>query len=387
MKTLEELKLLADAGNAQAQYELSVLYQKEGNDAEAYRYCTEAAIKNNFTQAYRDLALMYINGKTPVWDAIIVDKLLEKAQGVDQAEQHDIIKNHEELQDLIEEFRPYAKVNPHKSLEQVPLIKGIKASLKEFIEDFKDDKLGFLCGRLGPYSRYPMVILRRSNEFCSMTGMNGMENPTNGLCIVLTFAQIGKEPTTGNLREAFFHRVFKELDIYEGFTCHISSDMNSSGSGPVTNIYEYTMDCGFDYEKAESVVSSILYHLYGYKKNRLIYPAISFIPDFKQLMVGPDGKFVKFNKESDGARILMCGLENFTKLDFIITAVGYGIWFYFWGSTSSVFVITLVFILWIILMLSFGQLLFTNSFKTLKRPKINHYYEFVNNPTIMMLTQ
>lgn len=69
MTELEQLKMDADAGNAEAQYNLSVHYLKTGSQSDielAYKYCW-MAVMNGFDYGAYNLGLMYTNGSTPVW--------------------------------------------------------------------------------------------------------------------------------------------------------------------------------------------------------------------------------------------------------------------------------------------------------------------------------
>lgn len=269
------LIMKANQGDAEAQYKL-FLYYRDSNKQEdwqkAYKYCT-MAVDNGHADATYQLGLMYAEGNTPVWDAITAEWLLDVAAnaGVPNAKQtHDKVKSH------IDEFRPCAKINPSLPVNKVPAIAGVKESLERFLDMLQkhDDVKGALCGRLGSISNYPMIELARSCEFKSVVGDNFMETPSAGFCLIVNFAMLTANPCKASAEEAFWHMRFKELEFFEQFICHKSFNVTNRANTAIVDIWQYTLDCGDDVDKAVRIASSILYHLYGYKKS-YIHPPIT----------------------------------------------------------------------------------------------------------------
>ena len=371
MKTLEEIQHLADAGDAEAQYNLSVHYLNEGNDEKAYQYCYEA-VMNGFTYANRNLALMYMEPKAPVWDAIAADNLLSHVEGLNAEEMKAIRDIQEDLLSRIETYRPYARANSILPLDEVPVIDGVGDAIKHIVEAMQQGAVGgALCGRLGSISRYPMIEIKRARDFQSVAGLNVMDNPSDGICFVLTFVQPDQMPTKASLEEAYWYMTFKELDIFKEFARHLSLNVRNNYSG-IANIWEYTLDCGYDFEKAERIASSILYHLYGYKKGPL-FPPIACEPYFELFAVHGESRY-------EGAALLYHNIEQFNKVDAFALVVGYIVCAYLYinhlitlGSAIAIAAIgTLVFFY-------YGAIL-TSKFKKMKYPKRN-YIRFLRNPS------
>ena len=369
LSDIEQLQVQADSGNAEAQYNLSVHYLNSDKPEDiqlAYKYCF-MAVQNGFDYAAHNLGLMYRNGSTPVWDLIASEYLLDIATKTNVPNAEQALA---EVQESVDSYSTSVRINPQLPLGQVPCIKGVKASLDQFLNLLNDQKdtICALCGRIGSISSYPMIELRRSSSFKSVAGMNLMENPSDGLCLIVTFVQISEQPTQASVEEAFGHRRFKELEFFNEFTCHMSYNIASSDN-TISDVWEYTQDCGRDTEKAEKIASSILYHLYGYKKN-LIYPAVRL-----DIMSVDGNILVMPDDQNDSTGLLYFGIEQFGWPDAVILALVWGLCLYFADSIGLGIFFGMI---GTFCALTYGFLL-TSHLKTVKFPKRN-YIRFLRNP-------
>lgn len=366
---LEELKRQADAGDVHAQYNLSVHYLNTGNIPEAYKYCFNAAREGHDLATY-NLGLMYTDGKTPVFDFIASSQLLSTVQSMDAKTLEEVKST---LAQNIDTYRPFARLNPQLPSDQVPRIKGVRECLEQYLQLLQErDLRGALCGRLGSIGHYPMVELARASQFRSVAGMNRMENPSEGICLVVTFVQVSDQPTRGNLEEAFWHTRFKALDVYPEFLSTMTYNVRGA-DGKLADVWEYTADCGDDIDKAERVACSVLYHLYGYKRGAM-YPPISFEPYFDGFAFAPDEQ-----SPDDVTSLLYHNIEQscwFDALMLILICAGCG-YFYAAGSLNLAGALIIA-AMGVFMYLMYGIALLSK-FRTMKYPKRN-YIRFLRNP-------
>lgn len=368
MTDLEQLTLDADSGNAEAQYNLSVHYLNTGNPDDiklAYKYCL-LAVNNGFDHAAYNLGLMYTDGSTPVWDAIATDTLLKIAKSVNVPNSDQELYN---LHKKLDTYKPFARVNPHLYMQNVPQIQGVKESLVKFkaLLDEGNNVYGELCGRLGSIKEYPMIELRRSCDFISVGGTNLMDNPSNGICLVMTFIQNSPEPRRSSLEEAFWHMKFQELECFNDFVCHMCYNVTNSAN-MIADIWEYTLDCGGDIEKAEKIACTILYHIYGYKKTSMMYPPIVLNFTLNGCRVVPIEK-------SDSLSMVYYNIEQFGLIDLVLGVIGIVISFIFIKDSTGSIILAISLAL---CTLCYSSVI-TSKFKKLKFPKRN-YIRFFRDP-------
>lgn len=369
----------ADRGNIEAQekvcsaeelYGMSVELLKTNNEEyyeRAYRYCLAAYNKGGHFAAY-NLALMHLNGTASVYDAIFADKLLYDAHKYGDEKAQGIYAN---LMQDINTFAPNAITNPILPSAEVPIFDGIEDSIKQFDSTTVNGAQGALCGRIGSICDYPLVELKKSHEFQSVCGETLGENPSDGICIHVTFMQSTNNLTLANLEEAFYFQIFKQLDIFNEFTCFFSADITNA-ENTVGNIWEFAVDCGHDIDKAKRIASSLIYHLYGYKKGWL-YPPIFLNVQTDQMQVIPS------DDASSTVGMLYGNIENFNWVDAILLSICMAVGIYL---TLDEGIGALIFVSIIIPICYIAQvpiILARINLKKLRFPKRN-YIRFFRNP-------
>lgn len=369
----------ADRGSIEAQekvcsaedlYDMSVELLNTNNEEyyeRAYRYCLASYNKGGHFAAY-NLALMHLNGTAPVCDAIFADRLLRDAHKYGNEKAQD---TYADLMQMINTFAPNAIANPILPSAEVPVFDGIEDSIKQFDSITVNGAQGALCGRIGSICNYPLVELKKSREFQSVCGETLGENPSDGICLHVTFVQATNNLTTANIEEAFYFQIFKQLDIFNEFTCFINADITNS-ENTVGNIWEFVVDCNHDIDKAKRIASSLIYHLYGYKKGWL-YPTIFLDIQTDQMQVIPS------EDASSYIGTLYCNVENFNWLDTILLSICMAVGVYL---TLDEGIGTLIFVSIMVPICYIAQvpiILARINFKKLKFPKRN-YIRLFRNP-------
>lgn len=363
------LIMKANQGDAEAQFKLFLHYRDSNNHEDwqkAYKYCT-MAVDNGHADATYQLGLMYAEGNSPVWDAITAEWLLDMAAnaGVLNAKQ-----TYDEVKSRIEEYRPYARLNPPLPINEVPVIAGVKESLDKFMGMLgKHDVVkGALCGRLGSIPNYPMIEVERSSAFKSVFGDNFMKNPSDGICLVVNFAQLTENPCKASLEEAFWHLRFKELEFFSEFTCHKSFNVTNNAN-TIADVWQYTLDCGTDIAKAEKIARSILYHLYGYKKSTM-FPPITLDMAVNECTFNP------VNDNVDYTALLFYNIEQFGWPDAVLMLLGCVVAFFIGKGILGILFLAAIFSLAVF---CYGSS-FTSHFKNVRFPKRN-YIRFFRDPS------
>lgn len=368
----------ADRGNIEAQekvcsaedlYNMSVELLNTNNEEyyeRAYRYCLAAYNKGGHFAAY-NLALMHLNGTALVYDAIFADRLLYEAHNDGNEKAQDAYAG---LMQEINSYSPNAITNPLIPSAEVPIFAGVEESLRKFDSINIEGVHGALCGRIGSISDYPLVEIKKSQDFQSVCGEKLGENPSDGLCLHVTFLQATNNLTKANLEEAFYFQIFKQLDIFNEFTCFLSTNITNS-ENTIGNIWEFVVDCGHDIDKAKRIASSLIYHLYGYKKGWL-YPTISL--DVQEQM-----QLMPTDNESFTIEMLYCNIENFSWIDVILLSICLVVSLYF-TLDEGISIFILVSVLVAICYISYGPVALAQlNLKKLKFPKRN-YIRFFRNP-------
>ena len=368
----------ADRGNIEAQekvcsaedlYNMSVELLNTNNEEyyeRAYRYCLAAYNKGGHFAAY-NLALMHLNGTALVYDAIFADRLLCEAHNDGNEKAQDAYAG---LMQEINSYSPNAITNPLIPSAEVPIFAGVEESLRKFDSINIEGVHGALCGRIGSISDYPLVEIKKSQDFQSVCGEKLGENPSDGLCLHVTFLQATNNLTKANLEEAFYFQIFKQLDIFNEFTCFLSTNITNS-ENTIGNIWEFVVDCGHDIDKAKRIASSLIYHLYGYKKGWL-YPTISL--DVQEQM-----QLMPTDNESFTIEMLYCNIENFSWIDVILLSICLVVSLYF-TLDEGIGIFILVSVLVAICYISYGPVALAQlNLKKLKFPKRN-YIRFFRNP-------
>ena len=326
----------------------------------AYQYCLAAYHKGDGDGARLNLALMHLRGVAPVWDGILASNLLSEAV---QKGNKDAKNELDNLTQGINSYSSNAKTNPILCSTEVPIFNGIEKSLQKFAGIDTEGVQGALCGRIGSICDYPMVELKKSKEFQSVSG-DTLDNPTDGICLHMTFIQSTKNATDVNVEEAFYYNLFKQLDIYGEFTCFVSDNV-SNAEPRVANIWEFVVDCGHDINKAKRIASSLIYHLYGYKNNSFLYPEIF-------LHVQPSNVPIITPQTQSSKGMLSFNLEQFGVLDAIVLVIAFVVSFFFMDGGIIGFLLFALFYFY------YGAFLLSR-FKKLKFPKRN-YIHFFRNP-------
>lgn len=367
MEDFEELIEKASSGDPVAQYNLSVHYLQSGNPDDmpkAYEYCYQAFV-NGCQYAANNLGLMYMNGTSPVWDAIMACDLLTVAMqnGSEDAE--------ESLKSLLEDinaYEPYAKLNPVLPLTKVSVIKGVKDAIVSYRSGNTQDFNGFLTGRLGSIPNYQMIEIIQPDTFQSMGGI-GLKGATNGVGLKVTFVQTSKEPTRASLEEAYFYTRFRHLDVYSEFKGFFSRNFKNGET--TADIWEFVVDCGNDIDKAEKIASSVLYHIYGYKADSFMYPAIKLEGMHKHIQITP----AEYNKDS--VALLYHNIEQINWIDIALMIIGAIAPFFVYGSNqltaACIFAVVIPLVI-----LMYGNILYSG-LKTMRFPKRN-YIRFLLYP-------